>query len=46
MATGDVKIIRDYFGMTSAEMIKEWKGLSEEEKTQIREGIINGTETY
>lgn len=46
MAEGDVKMIRDYFEMTSAEMIREWKALSEEAKAQIREGIKNGSFTY
>lgn len=46
MAQGDVKVIRDYFGMTSAEMIKEWKALPDEAKEQIRNGILNGSLTY
>jgi hypothetical protein len=41
-----VKKVREFFGMTLAEMKKEWVPLSNEEKEQILSGIENGTLTY
>lgn len=41
-----LKEIRDYFGMKAADMIREWKELSEKDKEEIRTGIENGTLTY
>lgn len=46
MAQGDVKAVRDFFGMGSADMIKEWKVLDEAEKNQIRGGILDGSLSY
>lgn len=42
----DTKRIIEFFGMTAGEMIKEWKLLTDEDKKQIREGILNGSLTY
>lgn len=44
--TVSIKDIRDFFGMTAKDMIKEWKGLSEESKAQIRQGLADGSLTY
>ena len=41
-----IKDIRDFFGMTAKDMIREWKLLTEESKDQIRTGLGNGTLTY
>lgn len=41
-----IKDIRDFFGMTAKDMIKEWKLLSEGSKDQIRQGLADGSLTY
>lgn len=48
MAKATVKDVKEFFGMTLAEMKEEWikGGLSDEDKNQIQEGIGNGTLTY
>lgn len=43
-----VKEVKDFFGMTLAEMKKEWinGNLTPEDKRQIMEGIGDGTLSY
>lgn len=43
-----IKEVRDFFGMSLAEMKAEWTqgGLSKAEKDAIQIGIANGTFTY
>jgi hypothetical protein len=45
-AASPLKVIRDYFGMSLAEMKAEWTPLPADVKAQLIEGITNGTETY
>lgn len=44
--TVTLKQVGDFFGMTSKEMMKEWKALSDTDKEQIKQGIGDGTLTY
>lgn len=46
MAEVSMKDVRDYFGMSGQDMIKEWKALTDEDKVQIKQGIGDGTLTY
>lgn len=45
-----IKQVADYFGRKPGQTLKdwgeEWKQLSDEEKTQLREGIGDGSLTY
>lgn len=41
-----LKDIMAFFGMTTPQFSKEWKLLSTEDKTQIKEGLMNGSLTY
>lgn len=38
--------VAKFFGGPLSQFTKEWKQLSDEDRTQIREGIGNGTLTY
>jgi hypothetical protein len=46
MAEASVKDVKDYFGMSSKEMMTEWKALDDKSKAEIKAGIGNGTLTY
>ena len=46
MAEATLKAIREFFGMNMAEFRKEWTALDSESKTQIRQGLSDGTLTY
>ncbi len=46
MPESNIKRIAEYFGMKNPEMVREWKELSQEERAQIRNGIIDGSLTY
>jgi hypothetical protein len=46
MADIGMKEIRDFFGMSSADLLTEWKTLSEEDKRQIKSGLADGTFNY
>lgn len=48
MAVATVKTVKEFFGMTMAEMKAEWikGGLTDEDKAQILEGLGNGSLTY
>lgn len=41
-----LKEIRDFFGMTASQMVKEYKVLTEKDKADIRKGIEDGSLTY
>lgn len=39
--------VKDFFGYTNiAQFRKEWAALTEQDKTELRTGIENGTLTY
>jgi hypothetical protein len=38
--------VMKYFGMRPAEFRPEWNALSDEDKTQLKNGIGDGTLTY
>ncbi len=45
----NVKVIKQYFypsGASASEVMKEFRGLSDEDKQQLGDGIRNGTFTY
>jgi hypothetical protein len=44
--TATLKEVREYFGLTMPEFRKQWTELDSESKTQLRDGIGNGTLTY
>lgn len=46
MAVSPLKMVREFFGMTLAEMKSEWVPLSEKDKEDIFQGINDGTLTY
>lgn len=47
MAEGiTLKGIMEFFGMTSPQMTREWKQLSDQDKADIKAGLSNGTLTY
>lgn len=41
-----LKDIMQFFEMDSATFMKEWRGLSAQDKEQIKSGIENGSLTY
>lgn len=41
-----LKIVRDFFGMTMADMKAEWVPLPEKDKNEIISGLTDGTLTY
>lgn len=41
-----IQTVKEFFGMSAQQMVREWKMLSEEDKEQIREGLMNGSLTY
>jgi len=41
-----LKEIMAFFEMPTARFAKEWKGLSQDDKVQIKEGLGNGSLTY
>lgn len=41
-----LKDIMQFFEMDSATFMKEWRGLSAQDKEQIKTGIENGSLTY
>lgn len=44
--TVTLKTIMAFFGMTPSEMTKEWKRLTDKDKTDIKSGLENGSLTY
>lgn len=47
MATvSPLKLVREYFGMSLAEMKAEWTTLPAKDKAEILAGLTDGTETY
>ena len=51
MPENTLAMLRDFFNtetrpMTSADFAREYKALSTQDKTDIKEGILNGTLTY
>jgi hypothetical protein len=50
MAAATIKDVADFFGKLPGQTLKgfsdEWKALSDEDKSQIKEGIGNGTLNY
>lgn len=46
MADITLKDIMAFFGMSPAEMSKEWKGLTADDKAQIKNGLADGSLTY
>lgn len=41
-----LKLVREYFGMSLAEMKAEWTTLPAKDKAEILAGLTDGTETY
>ena len=41
-----LKEVRDFFGIDGKQMIVEWRGLTDLDKAQLRQGIGDGTLTY
>lgn len=41
-----LKLIREFFGMSMAEMKAEWVPLPEKDKAQLVQGLTDGTLTY
>lgn len=41
-----LKLVRDFFGMTLAEMKAEWTTLPQKDKDEILSGLRDGTLTY
>jgi len=46
MATATVKTVREFFGMTLAEMKAEWIPMDKADKDAILTGLTDGTFTY
>lgn len=46
MATATLKDVREFFGMDLKTFRAEWTALDSESKTQIRDGIGDGTLNY
>lgn len=46
MANKGLTAVREFFGMSLAEMKAEWIPLPPKDKAEILEGIENGTLTY
>lgn len=42
----NLRLIKEFFGMTLPEMKREWVPLPEADKAQIWQGIKDGTLTY
>lgn len=40
------KLVKEFFGMTLADMKREWIPMSHEDKAQIEKGLRDGTLTY
>ena len=41
-----LKELRDFFGMSAAEFVRDWKLLPQKDKDQLKKGIEDGTLTY
>lgn len=50
MAVATMKTVKDFFGMLPGQTLKdftaEWSALSDEDKTQIKDGLGNESLTY
>lgn len=46
MAEATVKTVREFFGMSLAEMKKEWVPMPPKDKAEILAGLTDGTLTY
>lgn len=46
MAENSLKSIMEFFGMSASEFMKEWKLMDEQDKTQLKNGIRDGSLTY
>jgi hypothetical protein len=46
MPVSPLKVVREFFGMSLAEMKAEWVPLSQEDKDDILKGLTDGTLTY
>lgn len=46
MAASPLKMVREFFGMSLAEMKTEWVPLPEKDKQEIIKGLSDGTLTY
>lgn len=46
MAFATLNQLRQFFGMTAAEFSAEWRHLSDQDKTDLKTGVGNGTFTY
>lgn len=44
--TVTLKTIMAFFGMSPAQMTKEWKALTDKDKADIKSGLENGSLTY
>lgn len=46
MAEISLKEIMSYFGMSASEFMKAWKLMTDQDKTDIKSGLANGSYTY
>jgi hypothetical protein len=44
--TTGIKEVMNYFGMKSGEFMTQWRKLSDQDKADLRGGVLNGTLTY
>jgi hypothetical protein len=45
-AASPLKMVREFFGLSMAEMKAEWVPMSEKDKAEIIKGLSDGTLTY
>lgn len=46
MPVSPLKMVRDFFGMSLAEMKSEWTTMPEKDKQEIIKGLTDGSLTY
>jgi hypothetical protein len=44
--TNTIKALKEYFGMSASEFMKDWKLMSEKDKADLKTAITNGSLTY
>lgn len=46
MTEATVKDVKEFFDMNANDFMKDWKALTDDDKTQLKAGIGDGTFTY